>query len=80
LVLWVLLAVIPSLGLILCSAQAQRRVATEAAHENLSRITRLATSEVQRMIEGADQLLSTVGASHEIRNGDLTNCGAVVAK
>jgi len=80
LILLVLLAVIPSLGLILYTARAQRRVATEAAHENLSRIARLAASEVSRVIEGAQQLLATLGQFHEIRNGDPAACGSVMAK
>lgn len=80
LVLLVLLAVIPSLGLILYTARVQRLVATEAAHENLSRIAGLAASDVSGMIEGAQQLLGGLAQFHEIRSNDPAACGAVMAK
>ena len=53
LVLLVLLAVLPSLALILYTASVQRRVATEAAHDKLLRIANLTASDVSRVIEGA---------------------------
>ena len=56
LVFLVLLAVIPSLALILYTARVQRLVSTEAAHENLSRIATLTATDVSGMIEGAQQL------------------------
>ena len=80
LVLLVLLAVIPALGLILYSAQVQRQVATEAAHETLLRTASLTASDVSRVIEGAQQLLGGLGQFREIRGGDSVACGAVMAK
>ena len=79
LVLLVLLAVIPSLGLILYTARVQRLVATEAAHENLSRIASLTASDVSGVIEGAQQLLGGLAQFREIRSDDSAACGAVMA-
>jgi PAS domain S-box-containing protein len=80
LVLLVLLAVIPSLGLILYTARVQRLVATEAAHENLSRIASLTATDVSGMIEGAQQLLGGLAQFQEIRNASSTTCSAAMAK
>ena len=80
LVLLVLLAVIPSLGLILYTARVQRQVATEAAHDNLLRIASLTAADVSRMIEGAQQLLGGLAQTSEIRSGDHAACDAVMAK
>jgi hypothetical protein len=80
LVLLVLLAVIPSLGLILYTARVQRLVATEAAHENLSRIASLTASDISGVIEGAQQLLGGLAQFREIRNDDPAACGVVMAK
>ena len=80
LVLLVLLAVIPSLGLILYTARVQRLVATEAAYENLSRIAALTASDVSGVIEGAQQLLGGLAQFHEIRGNDPTICSTVMAK
>ena len=80
LVLLVLLAVIPSLGLILYTAKVQRQVATEAAHDNLLRIAGLTAADVSRMIEGAQQLLGGLAQTSEIRGGDHAACDTVMAK
>lgn len=80
LVLLVLLAVIPALGLILFTARAQRFTATVAARENLSRIANLTTADTSRVINGAQQLLRGLGQFREIRGGDPAACGAVMAK
>jgi hypothetical protein len=69
LVLLVLLAVIPALGLILYTARVQRSAATMAAHENLSRTAKLATVDTLRVIKGAQQLL-----------GGLAACRTLVAR
>ena len=80
LVLLVLLAVIPALGLILYTARVQRLVATEAAHENLSRIASLTASDVSGVIEGAQQLLGGLAQFREIRSDNSAACGAVMKK
>jgi PAS domain S-box-containing protein len=80
LVLLVLLAIIPSLGLILYTARVQRLVATEAAHENMSRIASLTATDVSGIIEGAQQLLGGLAQFHEIRNDSPAPCGVVMSK
>jgi PAS domain S-box-containing protein len=80
LVFLVLLAVIPSLLLILYSANASRLAALEAAHENVSRLARMAASDGSRMIDGAQELLGGLAQFQEIRGGDSAACGAVLAK
>ena len=80
LVFLVLLAVIPSLGLILYTARVQRQVATEAAHDNLLRVASLTAADVSRMIGGAEQLLGGLAQTREIRNGEAAACDTVMAK
>jgi PAS domain S-box-containing protein len=80
LVVLVLLAVIPSLILILYSARASRLAALEAAHENVSRIARIAASDGQRMFEGAQELLGGLTEFQEIRGADPAACDTVMAK
>ncbi len=80
LVLLVLLAVIPALGLILYTARVQRLGATVAAHENLSRIANLTTSDTLRVIKAAQQLLGGLGQFREVHGADPAACGAVMAK
>src|SRR5205814_10710432 len=80
LVLLVLLAVITSLGLVLYTARVQRVVATEAAHENLSRIVGFTASDVSGVIEGAQQLLGGLAQFREIRSDGPAACGVVMAK
>jgi PAS domain S-box-containing protein len=80
LVVLVLLAVIPSLALILYSARAQRVAALETAHENVSRIARLCAADGSRLIEGAQQLLGALSQFQEIRSGDPAGCGGVMAR
>jgi PAS domain S-box-containing protein len=80
LVLLVLLAVIPSLALILYSARSQRLLALEVAHQDVSRVARLTASDVSRVFEGAQQLLGGLTQFQEIRSGDPAACGAVMGK
>jgi PAS domain S-box-containing protein len=80
LVLLVLLAVIPALGLILYTAQVQRWAATVAVHENLTRIANLTSTDTLRVIKEAEQLLGGLGQFHEVRGSDPAACAAVMAK
>src|SRR5436190_1267169 len=80
LVLLVLLAVIPALGLIFYTARSQRFAANTAAHENLSRVANLTAADTLRVLNGAQQLLRGLGQFHEIRDGDPAACRAVMAK
>lgn len=80
LVLLVLLAVIPALGLILYTAQVQRWAATVAVHENLTRIATLTSTDTLRVIKEAEQLLGSVGQFHEVRGSDPAACATVMAR
>ena len=57
LIVLVLLAVLPALGLILFTASEERRAAAAEVQDDALRIARLASSAQERLIEGARQLL-----------------------
>jgi PAS domain S-box-containing protein len=80
LVFLVLLAVIPSLAFMLYTANVERRIATEAAHENLSRIAVLTAADTSRVIEGVRQLLGSLTQSPDVRGGDPAACNAALTK
>jgi PAS domain S-box-containing protein len=79
LILLVLLAVIPALGLILHTANAQRQSAARNAQESLLRLTKSTAASQRQTIEGARQLLialSQVPAIHEL---DTAACNQLLA-
>ncbi|HUJ12105.1 MAG TPA: PAS domain-containing protein [Verrucomicrobiae bacterium] len=78
LALVVLLAVVPSLGLIYYIARSQRAAAIASAREDVDRLARLMASNNTRVIEGARQLLATLARLPEVRSGDSTRCTAVL--
>jgi PAS domain S-box-containing protein len=80
LVFLVLLAVIPSLAFTLYTANMERRIATMAAHEDLSRIAILTAADTSRVIEGARQLLGSLAQSPDVRGGDHAACNAALTK
>ena len=57
LLLLVVLAVLPVLALIVSTAWEQRRLAADSAREDALRLARLASSNHERLIEGARPLL-----------------------
>ena len=67
LILLVLLAVLPALGLILYTAVEQRRLATTEVQENALRLARFAAADQDNLIEGARQLLIALARLPEIR-------------
>ncbi|MBD3884062.1 response regulator [Phormidium tenue FACHB-886] len=79
LVLLVLLAVIPALGLILYTASAQRRSAASEAQENLFRITKFAAATERQASEGARQLLIALSQMPAIRQGKAEECNRLLA-
>ncbi|BAY08462.1 PAS domain S-box protein [Calothrix sp. NIES-2098] len=79
LVLLVLLAVIPSLGLILYTAAVQRRSAALDAQENLLRMVKLAAANQRQASEGARQLLIALSQMPEIREGNVGECNRLLA-
>jgi PAS domain S-box-containing protein len=76
----VLLAVIPSLGLIYYNAREQRATAIAQARENVERLARLMAEHNTRVIDGARQLLTTLAQVPEVRDGDASRCGATLEK
>src|SRR5437867_8806849 len=77
LILLVLLAVLPALGLIVYSAVEQRRLGTEAAKSEAIRIVRVVASMNERMIEGARQLLTTLSQIDSVRNRSTDECAVL---
>lgn len=77
LLLLVLLAVLPALGLIVYSALEQRRLGTEAAQFEAKRLVRTTSSMNERLIEGARQLLITLSQLDAVRNRDAAACGVL---
>jgi len=74
LLLLVLLAIIPALGLILYTASAQRRTAAVEVEENALRLAQFAAANQGRASEGARQLLIALAQLPEVREGDSAEC------
>jgi PAS domain S-box-containing protein len=71
----VLLAIIPSLGLIYYNARLQRAAAVTSARESVERLARLAAAHNTRVIDGTRQLLVTLAQLPEVRSADPLRCG-----
>lgn len=76
----VLLAVIPSLGLIYYNARQQRAAANALARQDVARIARLTAGHYRGVIEGARQLLIALAQLPEVRGGDPSRCSSAVEK
>jgi serine phosphatase RsbU (regulator of sigma subunit) len=79
LLLLVLLALVPVLGLMLWTAAEQRRLAAAEVQENALRLARLASLDQERLIESTRQLLVVLAQLPEVRRGDPAACGALLA-
>ncbi len=79
LLLLVLLAVLPALGLMLYAASVQRELAVARVQADALRLTRLAASSQERFIEGARQLLVMAAHLREVRGRDSAACNALFA-
>ncbi len=79
LVLLVLLAVTPALVLILYTASEQRRVAAAHVQDEALRLARIASSQQQRFIEGARQLLIALAKRPDVRHARAGACTAAFA-
>jgi len=79
LILLVLLAVIPALGLILYTGLEQRRLATEEIQETALRLARLVSNEQTRIIQGTRQLLVGLSELPVVRTQDHRFCSALFA-
>lgn len=76
----VLLAVIPSLGLIYYNARQQCAAANARTRQDVARIVRLTAGHYRGVIEGARQLLVALAQLPEVRSGDPFRCGAAMEK
>lgn len=74
LVLLVLLAVVPALGLILYTAAEQRRSATLEVQENTLRLVRLAANNQKQVVEASRQILTILAQLSVIREGNSAEC------
>jgi len=79
LLLLVLLAVIPALGLILYTASEQRRSAAAEAKDSALRLARSFSSSQDELIESARQLLTALTQIPAVRDGNTTECNVIFA-
>lgn len=79
LVILVLLAVVPALGLVLHTASEQRRTATLGAREQTLRLAKLAANNQKQVVEGTRQLLMILAQLPVVRQGNSTQCNQLLA-
>jgi hypothetical protein len=79
LVLLILLAVVPAIGVTLGTGIQLGRLAAENALEDAIRLARLAASHEGRMIEATRQLLMVLAIVPEIRDGTGARCNALLS-
>ncbi len=75
----VLLASLPALVLIVSTAWEQRRLAASGAQDDALRLARLASSNQERLIEGARPLLVLLAQNADLQNRNGRVCSALVA-
>ncbi|HZV95811.1 MAG TPA: diguanylate cyclase [Candidatus Nitrosocosmicus sp.] len=78
LLLLVLLALLPALALILVTAWEQRQLAAVDAQESALRLSRLAASNQERLIEGARSLLIGLAQVPAVQPGKAGPCGPLL--
>src|SRR6266508_2994119 len=79
LLLLVLLAIIPALGLMLWNAAEQRRAAALEAEASALRLAQIASINQERVIEVARELLSAVAQLPQVRKRDSQGCSSLFA-
>ena len=79
LLLLVLLAVLPALGLVTYTAGEERRILEANVQSEALRVARLAADKQEQFIEGARQLLFGLAQLPEVRRGDSAACSALFA-
>lgn len=77
LLLLVVLAVLPVLALIVSTAWEQRRLAADNVREDALRLVRLASSNHERLIEGARPLLILLAQNADVQNQNGRLCSAL---
>ena len=80
LLLLVLLSVLPALGLILYTALEQWQLAAARVPEQALHLTQIISSNQERLIEGARQVLVTVAKLPEVRGGKSSACSRLFAE
>ena len=79
LLLLILLAVLPALALVLSTAWEQRRQAAQGAREDALRIARLASTQHERLVEGAHSLLVGLAQLSDVQMHNAKACSALFA-
>lgn len=79
LLLLVFLAIVPALGLALWTGLEHRRMAAAQAQQEALRLARIASSDHERLIEGARQLLIALAQLPPVRTRDTPACSALFA-
>src|SRR5687767_8303555 len=77
LLLLVLLALLPALGLMVYSAVEQRQIGTNTAKAEAMRLVRTASSMNERLLDGARQLLITLSQIKAVRERDRQACAVL---
>ena len=77
LMILILVAVLPALGLIIYTAIEQRRVGVEDAKEDALRTVRMAANNQDHLIEATHQLLVTLAQLNEIQSQDAEACQSI---
>ncbi|MDD3654778.1 MAG: cache domain-containing protein [Desulfotomaculaceae bacterium] len=67
------------MGLILYTATEQRQMAVTQAQEGALQLVRVASSDQERLIEGAHQFLTIVAQLPEVRSGDPAACSKLLS-
>jgi diguanylate cyclase (GGDEF)-like protein/PAS domain S-box-containing protein len=75
----VLLTVVPVLGLLLHAYAQQREQAFIETEQEAHRLLRLALKDHRALVEGAHQLLATLGRTRETRSTSSSTCSAFLA-
>src|SRR3990172_4129246 len=79
LLLLVLLAVIPALGLTLYTNLEERQLRKQHVQEHALRLSRIVSADHERLIEDARQLLVTLARLAAVREGNRAACNALFA-
>jgi PAS domain S-box-containing protein len=80
LVLLVLFAVLPSIGLTLYTGLEEHRIQLDQMEKNTLRLTRLAAADLTQVIEGAHQMLSALSQLKEVKELNTKECSALFEK
>lgn len=80
LLLFLLVAMLPALGLILYTAFHSWKLAEAYTRDETARLVRLASSDYQRLVEGTRHLLGALAGMTEVRERDAASCSALFGR